>query len=134
MATYRKKQVIDPNTTPKFYSFNQNNSGGHFDFDAEAGISHWVIVEATSAEHANSIAESIGIYFNGCASGQDCECCGDRWCSQYSDDRGYDFPSCYGDEPLREKWAKGKNAISKWIKGPEVFVHYLDGTVKPFEE
>src|SRR6478735_5337089 len=131
--TYRKKPVVDANTKPKFYAFNQNNSGGGFDFDAECGISHWVIVEAHSAEQANSIAESIGIYFNGCDDGSDCPCCGDRWSSQWSDDKGFDFPSYYGDKPLRDKWENSSGYGIKWIEGPEAFVHYLDGTIEAFE-
>lgn len=134
MSKYRKKSVVDPNTATKFFTFRQNNTGGRFDFDAEAGISHYVIIEAVSAEQANNIAESIGIYFDGCDSGSYCICCGDRWYSQYSDDSGYDFPSVYGEFPLREKWEKEDSFSTKWMEGPEAFVHYLDGTVRAFEQ
>lgn len=57
-----------------FYQFRQNNSGGSFD---EPAIN--VIVEASSAVEANEIAQQHGIYFDGCDSGTDCSCCGDRW-------------------------------------------------------
>ena len=57
-----------------FYYFNQNNSGGGFDLKAEA-----VIVEANSADEANTIAQTVGVYFDGVAIDEDCECCGDRW-------------------------------------------------------
>lgn len=63
----------------KYFEFNQNNSGGSFEVDEKAGIGHSVIIEANNAIHANAIAENIGIYFNGCDSGSDCPCCGDRW-------------------------------------------------------
>jgi uncharacterized UBP type Zn finger protein len=63
--------------TTKWYEFRQNNSGGSFDIDGEIG--KIVIIEAESADMANSFAESIGIYFNGVQKGYDCECCGSRW-------------------------------------------------------
>jgi hypothetical protein len=57
-----------------FYTFFQNNSGGHF-----IGP-HTVIVEANDAAEANEIAEEKGgVYFDGVIRGMDCECCGDRW-------------------------------------------------------
>lgn len=61
----------------KFYEYSQNNSGGSFNVDEN--VCHYVFIEATSENHANSIAKEIGIYFDGCADGVDCSCCGDRW-------------------------------------------------------
>jgi hypothetical protein len=61
----------------KFYRFRQNNSGGHFHENDKVG--ELVIVEAISHTEANEIAEDNGIYFDGCDSGRDCSCCGDRW-------------------------------------------------------
>jgi len=61
----------------KFFEFNQNNSGGGFDTDDK--VCHRVIIEAKDSDEASDIAEGLGIYFNGCESGMDCECCGDRW-------------------------------------------------------
>jgi hypothetical protein len=62
-----------------WYRFGQNNSGGVYtetdDLDAV------VFVEAPSAREANTVAQTLGIYFNGCADGYDCDCCGDRWYS-----------------------------------------------------
>lgn len=69
-----------------WFEFSQNNSGGNFNGPET------VYVEATSADHANDIAESHGIYFDGCDSGLDCSCCGDRWYRQWSDD-GEDEPA-----------------------------------------
>ena len=63
----------------KWFGFKQNNSGGSFDHDPESGIGYAIYVEADDAEHANYRAKRIGLYFNGCASGRDCSCCGDRW-------------------------------------------------------
>jgi hypothetical protein len=61
----------------RFYEFSQNNSGGSFDIDDK--LCGCILIEAKDAEDANIIAESIGIYFDGCDSGIDCSCCGDRW-------------------------------------------------------
>lgn len=63
----------------KFFDYSQNNSGGGFDMDDAKGICETVIVEAENAEDADRHAEEIGLYFNGCASGLNCSCCGDRW-------------------------------------------------------
>lgn len=61
----------------KFYEYSQNNSGGSFYVDEN--VCNQVFIEATNEKHANSIAKEIGIYFDGCAIGIDCSCCGDRW-------------------------------------------------------
>ena len=79
----------------KFYTFDQNNSGGSFDFDEEGGITHHVVIEAYSSKHANSISEEKGIYFYGCDEGRDCPCCGDRWYPVYNCD-GKVSPSVCG--------------------------------------
>lgn len=60
--------------TIKLFCYRQNNSGGSFYEPA-----HKVYVEADSLDEAAEIADGVGIYFNGCDSGQDCNCCGDRW-------------------------------------------------------
>ncbi len=71
----------------KFFLYSQNNSGGFFD-QLDNG-SHDLIVEANTANEANDIATEYGIYFNGCDSGADCDCCGDRWYAQ-DDSDAYD--------------------------------------------
>jgi hypothetical protein len=78
----------------KFYTFNQNNSGGFFEGP------EYLIVEANSATEANSIAqEYCDVYFNGVNDGIDCDCCGDRWYPVYESD-GSDVPSIYGNTDL----------------------------------
>ena len=109
--------------TTKFYSFNQNNSGGSFSKSESEGISEWVIIEALNAEKANEKAESIGLYFNGCDDGRDCSCCGDRWHTVDESD-GEEVPSIYG-EPIEK--------AEKSMFRNNCFVHYLDGTFKKFE-
>lgn len=106
-----------------FYTFNQNNSGGWFDTDAVKGIARRVIVEAGSHYEANRRAEDIGLYFDGCASGIDCSCCGDRWYEVCRGD-GDAVPSVYST-PL------DRNKSAFLISGTdlEIAIHYLDGSV-----
>lgn len=56
------------------YVYRQNNSGGCWD-----GPSLYILCEASAAETADRMAEAAGAYFDGCAAGRDCDCCGDRW-------------------------------------------------------
>lgn len=112
----------------KFFTFIQNNSYGRFDFDKRQGITHIVIVEAPTYKDANFRAESIGLYFDGVATGLDCPCCGDRWYQKYDERDGEDVPMYY-NTPVDE------NCVIdfKWMgENPEIFVHYLDGTIKAF--
>lgn len=105
----------------EFYTFNQNNSGGSFDFDETAGITHYVIVEAESVDDALDRASAIGLYFDGCSTGRDCSCCGDRWNAPWEDD-GTEKPSIYStpveDEVFKHAWMP---------EGKEACVHYIDG-------
>lgn len=75
----------------KFYLFNQNNSGGSFVVDDK--LCHRVIIEASNTKEAIDIAEKLGVYFDGCSSGQDCDCCGDRWYRPWD---SITFPFSYG--------------------------------------
>lgn len=112
-----------------FYTYDQNNSGGAFDFDADAGIAHYVIVEAASSDDADERAERIGIYFDGCDDGRDCDCCGDRWYRAWSD--GDDAPLVYGHDVYSYKNLDWSAWRRHYPDVPEAFVHYVDGTVKP---
>lgn len=107
-----------------FYTFDQNNSGGEFVVNDQ--VAHYVIIEAASAKEANEIAESKGIYFNGCKEGNDCPCCGDRWCSAYEE--GDKSPLIYGQPP--EKY---KNMFAK--KGQVYcYVYWKSGKVSTFKQ
>jgi hypothetical protein len=120
-----------------FYEFNQNNSGGGFESDFKRGISNLVIIEADSPEEANDKAQRIGLYFDGCDSGTDCDCCGDRW---YRTDtrEGKESPEVYGKSVAPgDPFSKDNNHpwSTKRIKdGPEGFIHYKDGSFKGFWE
>lgn len=116
----------------KWFDYRQNNSGGGFYFDLDAGVSVNVLIEADSAREADSKAESIGIYFDGCDTGMDCDCCGDRWYRTYGD--GDDVPTVYGEEVTPNAWFDDSARFSiKWMgRDPEGFLHYADGRVLPF--
>ena len=80
----------------KFYTYNQNNSGGAFTDPAK-----YVIIEADSPEEADERAEEHDLYFNGVDAGIDCKCCGDRWLHTWDD--GTDKPEVYGEPPEKIK-------------------------------
>lgn len=104
-----------------FYTFNQNNSGGDFDFDKVAGITHYVIIEADSADEANAKALEIGLYFDGA---HDCPCCGNRWSEVWGGYGVSEVPSIY-EEPI-ETYLAGDSM--RWMEpGAEIVVHYADG-------
>lgn len=106
-----------------WFHFSQNNSGGSFSFDEEAGITHHVVIEADTAWLANQRAQHIGIYFNGCDDGLDCPCCGDRW-SEPCDNEGDKDPMVYGS-PVE------KFAGMAWMKeGKEIAVHPIDQPIR----
>lgn len=109
---------LAPTNKTKFYTYNQNNSGGGFDHDEVAGIGYMVIVEAYNVKQANALAESIGLYFDGYG---DCPCCGNRWHEAWRDE-GTDEPSSYG-RPLD---LSGEGNLN-W--GIPSYVHYLDGKI-----
>lgn len=100
-----------------FYHYSQNNSGG--DFVVNGSVAHQVIIEAKTADEANRIAETIGLYFDGRG---DCPCCGNRWYEAYGEGDG--TPLIYGIEP--------QDYYSSWVNSNEVYcyVYYLNGVVE----
>ncbi len=109
----------------KFYKFRQNNSGGKFIVDPERGISVEVWIEADSTQHANTIAERVGLYFDGAG---DCPCCGDRW--YLASD--YDASETAPEYVLATiQWAAREIKAPEGTFVAEGFVHYLDGRLVP---
>ena len=107
-----------------FYHFNQNNSGGYFTIDENRGITHHVVIEADNASEANQDAKEIGIYFEGCYTGRDCNCCGDRW-HEVDEDDGEEVPAICGT-PVQV--VTSRSNFYRWMEpGKEVCVHYKDG-------
>lgn len=104
-----------------WFTYRQNNSGGSFDHVPEDGIGIAVFIEARNKAHANTRAERIGLYFNGCDTGRDCSCCGDRWSEAYSE--GTAQPEQY-EEPWRAV-ADGEEPKLDW--GIASYMHPLTG-------
>lgn len=67
-----------------WFYFRQSNPGGSYRINEQ--VSRFVFIEAESAEEANERAIEAGIYFNGVSTGDDCECCSDRWREASDDD------------------------------------------------
>ncbi len=103
----------------KFYTFNQNNSGGYFIVSDNYGVCEFVIIEAATFYDAYSKLESIGDnvsnMFNYCT------CCGERWSNYGDDDDGTETPEIYGVEVFK---IKKEHFVSR------CFIHYYDGTIK----
>jgi len=113
-----------------FYTYNQNNSGGSFDFQKDA-ISHYVIIEADNAAEADFRAEQVGVYFDP-GYEIDCDCCGSRWNEAWSDD-GTETPQVYGNDVTSGVIEKGQFGM-KWMgDDPEGYVHYKDGRVQEID-
>lgn len=115
--------MMERTVNTKFYAYNQNNSGGSFDISEKDGICEYVIIEALDAAHSNKRAEEIGLYFNGCDTGRDCSCCGDRW-YEAGESEGRKVPSIYG-EPCA--------GMEKSSYRKSCFIHYLDGKIEKVE-
>ena len=105
----------------RWFEFSQNNSGGSFTHDAEAGIGYSVWIEATDSNHAAERAEAIGLYFDGIDDGRDCECCGDRWYRPWRES-GDALPLRYG-KVYQQAGEEGPQL--DW--GIPSYIHPLDG-------
>ena len=105
-----------------FYHYNQNNSGGSFDEDDK--VCRHVIIEAAGPVSADLKAEEIGIYFNGCDTGQDCPCCGDRWSTAWGE--GTEEPMLYGGMPIQDY-----EYATSFSGAGEVYcrIYYADGLI-----
>lgn len=105
-----------------FFTFSQNNSGGSFVETDD--LTHYVIIEANTADEANTRAEFFGIYFDGCEDGRDCNCCGDRW--DRASGSGDPVPLIYGHSVYEFK------CVFRFTKN-EAIIHYLDGNRETVE-
>ena len=121
-----------------FFTYTQNNPGGRFVNNDR--LCEFVIIEAGNARGADVIAEDLGIYFNGCSTGADCHCCGDRWDSAVDwDDLGTKEPILYGLDPASYRTIFGPEGIvycrvyyanglvAEHIKKPQEFRSLPDG-------
>lgn len=105
-----------------FFTFHQNNSGGSF-----TGPAKFVIIEAENAETANALAEVKGLYFDGCETGEDCPCCGDRWYRVGGYD-GNNEPMIYGwkvDFSNVEKFVSDYKEYSEFENMPIIQIYHI---------
>lgn len=94
--------------TAGWWDYDQNNTGGSFD----GGMGYKTFVWAENGRAADAIAENNGIYFDGCDTGQDCSCCGDRWSRSWGDKP--DYP----DIPVADLVAElTKDALPPGVRG-----------------
>jgi len=105
----------------KFFTFNQNNSGGHFVIDEEHGVCECVIIEALNAEDAIHRLNKIGDKVDGFHSY--CSCCGERWPDWIDDDDGTDTPMIYS-EPIDD--------VKEDTFRKMAFVHYFNANFKKY--
>ncbi len=118
-----------------WYEFDQNNSGGFFEMNDAVSIK--VFIQSENAAGAIQKAEDVGIYFDGCESGRDCDCCGDRWYrvgdhlasfTTYfwrSENDEYDNISDYAQALANDSmWAK--------VGKPVAIVYFANGSIKRF--
>ena len=108
-----------------FYTFDQNNPGGSFVISDT--LCQFVVIEANDSNHANYIAKTLGIYFNGCDKGYDCPCCGDRWHKAFEYDAN-PSPMIYDKRP--------SEADCLFCDDGEIYcrIHYLNGVVEDFRK
>ncbi len=104
----------------KYFTFGQNNSGGGFHVTDDYG--EYVIIAAVDVDDANERAKKLGLYFDGVDSGQDCECCGDRWSPVWRE-KGADSPLVY-DEVKPEAYLGGSYSSLRTT----IVVHHADGS------
>lgn len=124
--------------TYEWYEFDQNNSGGSFIQNDD--VANRVLIQAASVKEANVKAEDIGIYFDGCRYGRDCDCCGDRWDEAYRAMGSFvTYGSYQSGYPKTEHanvrdYAQAVADNDMWADEakPSVIVYYADGTVERF--
>lgn len=97
----------------KWYTFDQNNSGGYF--VTNENVCEVVCIEAETAEQAILKAEEF------CENDDSCPCCGDRWSFWIDDDDGKEKPSWY-DKAIED-------TLPDWYR-KEARLHYADGRIE----
>jgi hypothetical protein len=105
-----------------FHTFNQNNSGGAFVITDDLAM--YVIVEGANIDQIVERAQALGIYFDGCETGEDCPCCGDRWDMPWRDELS-EQPEVYGELVVNSHVLTDSLLVNEDAFG---VIHYLDGT------
>lgn len=101
----------------KFYTLNQNNSGGYY--IQNKNVDAFVIIEASDIEQFGEKTDKILNDYR-----EYCSCCGQRWNDSWIDkEDGTDEPTIYG-EPVEQF------KDSFWCRGSKVIIYYLNGDKK----
>jgi hypothetical protein len=121
--------------TYEWYEYRQNNSGGSFIQNDDVSIT--VLIQAASTKEADTKAEDIGIYFDGCSDGRDCDCCGDRWNRAWDAMDSFvthkDFRSPRVEHTNVRDYAQALADNDTWAGNkPPVIIYFADGTVERF--
>ena len=96
----------------KWYHFSQNNSGGHWEIDAN--VAPDIFIQAASAKEAINKATEF------CDNSNSCECCGDRW-YLYGGVEGFEVPTSYGKPYVEQEAGYGRT---------EARAHHYDGRIE----
>ena len=100
----------------KFYTINQNNSGGYF--IQNAMVDHLVCIQAANPEEAENKLMDITSEYS-----DYCECCGERWYINLDENDGTDFVSNgYGEDAFKDL------NVSPYRQ--YIVIHYADGRIK----
>lgn len=104
-----------------FFTVSQNNSQGVFDYDEKAGIGYYLVIEAPSAEAAQTRMYDITDRY---IQGPYCPCCGERWSFYADDSDGTETPTVYG--------APAETYVGTFTEPGRAttFIHYLDGRIE----
>ncbi len=119
----------------RWYEFDQNNSGGVFVMNEDVSIK--VFIQAKHTPSANQIAEDIGIYFDGCEQGMDCDCCGDRWYRVGDHLASFTTYFWRGENAEYDNISDYAQALandSMWAKKgkPAMILYFANGSIKRF--
>ena len=102
----------------KFFTINQNNSGGYF--IQNNNVDQLVCVEAKNAEVATKILQNIVEGYS-----DYCECCGERWYISLDDNYcTYFINDGYGCD------ISEKIDVSEYRQN--IIIHYMDGVRKKY--
>jgi hypothetical protein len=114
--------------TSGFYIFYQNDCFGSFVIDTLKGITHCLLIEASSVQQAYDRAIEIGLYFGGVSKGIDSNSCGDRWAFE-----PFDNSFVKSVEEWQDLLIQDMTTLSYKLRSEHVYsVHFLDGTIQKF--
>lgn len=104
---------MERNIQTKFFTFNQNNSGGYLIENDD--VAKHLIIEAQNAENAIGKMYDITSDYS-----EYCPCCGKRWSEWIDDDDGTEEPMVYDIEIKESPYQSSF--------GSSTIIYYYDGT------